>query len=63
MPHYAGVDENGEALYTAYYDANRGEFGKNAADIMEEGEKGDIFLTQAERGGTRKEENPRSVAS
>ena len=44
MPHYAGVDENGEALYTAYYDANRGGFGKNAADIMEEGEKGDNYI-------------------
>ena len=46
MVHYEGVNENGEATYTAYYDADRGEFGKtNQAENMEDGEMGDNYIS------------------
>ena len=44
MVHYAGVNEYGEALYTAYYDATKGDFGHNSADLIEDGEKGDNYI-------------------
>ncbi|MBO4690603.1 MAG: SusC/RagA family TonB-linked outer membrane protein [Paludibacteraceae bacterium] len=44
MPHYEGVNEEGEAIYTAYYDAKRGKFGTSAADIMDADEKGDNYI-------------------
>ena len=45
MVHYAGVNEYGEALYTAYYDATKGDFGHNSADLIEDGEKGDNYIS------------------
>ena len=44
MVHYEGVNENGEATYTAYYDADRGGFGKSSAANMEDGEMGDNYI-------------------
>lgn len=43
LPHYEGVDMyTGQAVYTAYYDANKGGFGTdNAANI----EKGDNYIS------------------
>ena len=38
MTHYEGVNENGEATYTAYYDANKGGFGTNDASLIETGD-------------------------
>ena len=45
MPHYEGVNEQGEAMYTAYYDANKGGFGTTSADLIEEGETGDNWIS------------------
>ncbi|MBO7458360.1 MAG: SusC/RagA family TonB-linked outer membrane protein [Paludibacteraceae bacterium] len=45
MTHYEGVNEEGEALYTAYYDADKGGFGKNSADLIEDGETGDNYIS------------------
>ena len=44
MTHYEGVNEQGEALYAAYYDANKGGFGTTSADLIEEGETGDNYI-------------------
>lgn len=44
MVHYEGVDEYGVANYTAYYDANKGEFGTTSADLIPEGGKGDNYI-------------------
>ena len=44
MVHYAGVNEQGEALYTAYYDANKGGFGHTDATTILEGETGDNYI-------------------
>lgn len=44
MVHYEGVNENGEATYTAYYDANKGNFGTTAAELVGEGEKEDNYI-------------------
>ena len=44
MAHYEGVNENGEATYTAYYDANKGDFGTTAAELVGEGEKEDNYI-------------------
>ena len=44
MVHYEGVNENGEATYTAYYDANKGDFGTTAAELVGEGEKEDNYI-------------------
>ena len=44
MPHYEGVNEEGEATYTAYYDANKGNFGTTSADLIAEGETGDNYI-------------------
>ena len=39
LPHYEGVDENGQATYTAYYDAsNGGGFGHTSADLDNTGD-------------------------
>ncbi len=46
MAHYEGVNEEGQALYTAYYDATKGNFGtETRADLIEDGEKGDNYIT------------------
>ena len=45
MRHYEGVDENGVACYTAYYDANKGEFGTTSADLIEDGKTGDNYIS------------------
>ncbi|MBO4518823.1 MAG: SusC/RagA family TonB-linked outer membrane protein [Paludibacteraceae bacterium] len=44
MVHYEGVDEDGVAHYTAYYDANKGEFGTKSADLIAEGDKADNYI-------------------
>ena len=44
MVHYAGVNEQGEALYTAYYDADKGGFGHTDATTILEGETGDNYI-------------------
>ena len=44
MIHYEGVNEYGEATYTAYYDANKGNFGTTSADLIAEGETGDNYI-------------------
>lgn len=44
MVHYEGVNEEGEATYTAYYDANKGNFGTTSADLIAEGETGDNYI-------------------
>ena len=44
IPHYEGVNEEGEATYTAYYDANKGNFGTTSADLIAEGETGDNYI-------------------
>ncbi|MBO4666167.1 MAG: SusC/RagA family TonB-linked outer membrane protein [Paludibacteraceae bacterium] len=44
MVHYEGVNEEGEALYTAYYDANKGGFGTTSADLINDGESGDNYI-------------------
>ena len=38
MVHYEGVNDEGLATYTAYYDANKGGFGHTSADLAEVGE-------------------------
>ena len=45
LPHYEGVNENGLATYTAYYDANKGGFGNESADLIEDGETGDNYIS------------------
>ena len=45
MVHYEGVNEEGQAMYTAYYDANKGGFGHNSADLIEDGESGDNYIS------------------
>ena len=45
MVHYAGVNEQGEALYTAYYDANKGGFGHTDATLINDGETGDNYIS------------------
>lgn len=44
MVHYEGIDNEGVAHYTAYYDANKGEFGTKSADLIKDGEKGDNYI-------------------
>ena len=44
MTHYEGVNEEGLATYTAYYDANKGGFGTKSADLIEDGETGDNYI-------------------
>jgi TonB-linked SusC/RagA family outer membrane protein len=44
MVHYEGVSSDGVAQYTAYYDADRGDFGTTSAETMSDGEKGDNFI-------------------
>ncbi|MBR6018465.1 MAG: SusC/RagA family TonB-linked outer membrane protein [Paludibacteraceae bacterium] len=44
MVHYEGVSDNGEAMYTAYYDAKKGGFGKTSADLIGAGETGDNYI-------------------
>ena len=38
MVHYEGVNEQGQALYTGYYDANKGGWGHTSADLIEDGD-------------------------
>ncbi len=45
MVHYEGVNENGQAMYTAYYDANKGGFGHNDATLIADGEQGDNYIS------------------
>lgn len=47
MVHYEGVNDEGEAMYTAYYDASLGNtFGHSSADqLREEGKSGDNYVS------------------
>ena len=45
MRHYEGVNEEGRAMYTAYYDATKGEFGHTSADLIDDGETGDNYIS------------------
>ena len=45
MVHYEGVNEQGQAMYTAYYDASKGGFGHSSAELMEDGETGDNYIS------------------
>lgn len=44
MTHYEGVNDQGQAMYTAYYDASKGGFGHNSAELIKDGEKGDNYI-------------------
>ena len=44
MRHYEGVDEKGQAVYTAYYDANKGGFGTTKAELIADGKTGDNYI-------------------
>ena len=44
MTHYEGVNDQGQAMYTAYYDASKGGFGHNSAELINDGEKGDNYI-------------------
>ena len=44
MVHYEGVSDDGQAQYTAYYDADKGEFGTSSAELIEDGDKGDNYI-------------------
>ena len=44
MRHYEGVDEKGQAVYTAYYDANKGGFGTTSAELIADGKTGDNYI-------------------
>jgi TonB-linked SusC/RagA family outer membrane protein len=44
MVHYEGVNDQGQACYTAYYDADKGDFGHNSADLINDGETGDNYI-------------------
>lgn len=45
IPHYEGVNENGEATYTAYYDASKGGFSTDkSAELIADGQTGDNYV-------------------
>ena len=44
MVHYEGVNDEGQACYTAYYDADKGDFGHESAELIGEGESGDNYI-------------------
>ena len=44
MTHYEGVNDQGQAMYTAYYDASKGGFGHNSAELINDGQKGDNYI-------------------
>ena len=44
MTHYEGVNDQGQAMYTAYYDASKGGFGHKSAELINDGEKGDNYI-------------------
>ncbi|MCR5532720.1 MAG: SusC/RagA family TonB-linked outer membrane protein [Paludibacteraceae bacterium] len=45
MTHYEGVNDVGQAMYTAYYDADKGSFGHNSAELINDGEIGDNYIS------------------
>jgi TonB-linked SusC/RagA family outer membrane protein len=45
MMHYEGVNEDGVATYTAYYDATKGGFGTTSADLIDDGATGDNYIS------------------
>ena len=45
MVHYEGVNDEGQATYTAYYDADKGGFGHTRADLIGDNETGDNYIT------------------
>ena len=44
MRHYEGVSDEGEAMYTAYYDADKGGFGTTSAELIADGKTGDNYI-------------------
>ena len=40
MVHYCGINDKGQAMYLAYYDADKGNFGHNDAELIEDGTTG-----------------------
>ena len=45
MVHYEGISDDGQAQYTAYYDADKGGFGKTSADLIDDGTTGDNYIS------------------
>lgn len=44
LPHYEGVGEDGQAMYTGYYDANKGGWGHNQAELLNDGDNTGNFI-------------------
>ena len=44
LPKYAGVSADGEALYVAYYDHDKGNFGHNSAELIDDGVQADNYI-------------------
>ena len=45
MVHYEGVNDEGQAMYTAYYDADKGGFGYTDATTINDGETEDNYIS------------------
>ena len=45
MAHYEGVNDQGQAMYTAYYDADKGSFGHTSAELLADGESADNYIS------------------
>lgn len=45
MVHYEGVNDQGQAMYTAYYDADKGGFGHTDATTIADGETEDNYIS------------------
>ena len=45
ITHYEGVDDKGRAMYTAYYDATKGSYGHTSADLIEDGQTGNNYIS------------------
>lgn len=45
MTHYEGVNDQGQAMYTAYYDADKGSFGHTSAELLGDGESADNYIS------------------
>ena len=44
LPRYAGVSDDGQAQYVAFYDADKGNFGHNSAELINDGESADNYI-------------------
>ena len=45
MTHYEGINDQGEAMYTAYFDATKGGYGHSSAELINDGETGDNYIS------------------